>query len=153
MIPQKQPTAWSCLPTAFAIVIDRNVNELITLIGHDGGEIISPHVSAPFQVRGFHPQEMYRILWDLGFCVTEFISSMSYVIDEWANPLELDNNLEMLKYITSNPGVICTHNHALAWDGEKIYDPRDGCSKDLDNLEKIEVFLAVTTRRMKDDLK
>ena len=66
------PNAWSCLPTSFAMAIGYPVEDLITLIGHDGSPIQWPQFPEPKCRRGFHHQECVSAVWNLGFATTQF---------------------------------------------------------------------------------
>src|SRR5260221_108718 len=66
---QKQPNRWSCLPTAFAMVLDISVKEVITEIGHDGSEIVYPNLEEPKCRRAFHIQELIDFAISIGVSV------------------------------------------------------------------------------------
>lgn len=60
MQPFKNPNAWSCLPTAFAIALNVDIQHILDYVEHDGSEIIYSDLAEPLCRRGFHPQEMIR---------------------------------------------------------------------------------------------
>src|SRR4051812_46325565 len=70
--PQKTPNKWSCVPTAFAICLDIPVEKIIEEIGHDGSNIIFPHLTEPLCRRGFHLQELFKVCHNHGYAVTQF---------------------------------------------------------------------------------
>lgn len=67
---QKQPTRWSCAPTAFAMAMDLDVAYLMEVVGHDGGEIIFPDLPEPMCRRGFHVSELTNAALLLGYSAT-----------------------------------------------------------------------------------
>lgn len=70
MLSQKNPNAWSCLPTAFASVLNVEVDLVIAQIGHDGSEITHAGLPEPLKRRGFHPQECIEICLRDGLAAT-----------------------------------------------------------------------------------
>jgi hypothetical protein len=71
MLSQKNPNAWSCLPTAFASVLNLDVDLVIAQIGHDGSEITHAGLPEPLSRRGFHTQECIEICLRDGLAVTQ----------------------------------------------------------------------------------
>ncbi len=61
MRPLKNPNTWSCLPTAFAIVLEVSLEAVLGIVGHDGSEITHAGLPEPLCRRGFHPQEMIKM--------------------------------------------------------------------------------------------
>lgn len=70
MITQKTPNAWSCLPTAFAITLNMDVEDVITAIGDDGSNEVLNGLQEPFNRQGFHPQQLIRMCLEIGISVT-----------------------------------------------------------------------------------
>jgi hypothetical protein len=67
---QRKPNRWSCAITALAMTLDIPVLEIVRGLGHDGGEVIFPHLKEPACRKGFHSQELVRIAWQHGFAMT-----------------------------------------------------------------------------------
>ncbi len=145
---QKQPNRWSCLPTSFAMVVGLPVEKIIDKIGHDGSEIIIPEEKEPDRRRSFHIQELIDICYLLNYAVIpiQAIPSIGSFHDPY-NIISTEKSEErILSYLENNIGVITGlsrsgRNHAVAWDGRKIYDPNGstyGISRFL-----IETFWAV----------
>lgn len=65
-----KPNRWSCGITALAMALDIPVAEAVKHAGHDGGEIVFPHLEEPANRRGFHSQELVRIAWRNGYAMT-----------------------------------------------------------------------------------
>jgi hypothetical protein len=79
MKAQKNPNAWSCLPTAFAIALDVEVENMIAQIGHDGSEITHAGLPDPLRRRGFHPQECIEVCMRDNIAVTQIDMTPSAV--------------------------------------------------------------------------
>jgi hypothetical protein len=150
---QRNPNAWSCLPTATAMVLDVNKWTVIKHIGHNGSEIKNPSLPKPQCLRGFHPQEIIDVAWQYGIAVIPIqplpYSTPGIVIGSPAKDFVIDFKINheerFMAYLKNTHGVITGainkgHNmmwngtgHAVAWDGEKCYDPR-GRVCDFDDL-------------------
>jgi len=148
MLPQKQPNAWSCLPTAFAMVCDMPVEELIAKIGHDGSR---ERYAEPKPQIGFHIQEIIDALYH-DYSITEIIEA------------QFDNgDIIMVQYKTLQQriydamihfsGVLWVtrdqeYGHALAWDHTQqfLYDPKFGDNSDVPMTFKILGFWIVEAR-------
>ncbi len=162
---QKQPNMWSCLPTAFAMVLDIPVNQVIQEIGHDGSEITWPELIEPFKRRSFHLQEMSKVCLskNLNITVIEskierrvmlpiynkgFLQEMSkdypsenVGCDCFAFKEEDDSiflNQCLLKY---NGVIISGGLHAAAWSASEqlVYNP----SGEVHVLSEVGCFLIV----------
>jgi hypothetical protein len=128
MLPQKQPNAWSCLPTAFAIVCNIPVEELIARIGHDGSR---KRYAEPKPQIGFHIQEIITVLLH-EYSITEIIEAQ---FDNDDIILVQYKTLEQRIYdvMEQFSGVLWVtkgleYGHALAWDHEHQFlcDPKLG---------------------------
>ena len=135
MLLQLQPSYWSCVPTAFAMLFDMPVDELIREIGHDGSEVLWPELeSTDLRKRAFHPQECI----DVGFkhdIILATIHVMPFT-EHYVTSLkpkaiwsEDDCLLRFYKYLDQYEGVMTGRTnfnlgHAVAWDRHNIYDPR-----------------------------
>lgn len=133
---QQQPNDYTCLPTAFAIVIGQPIAELLEIIGHDGtGER-----------KGFHVQEIVAVLYQQGWSVTQFDQEPRlYYPDDFIKTLSFDLN----GLLVSTKGVICGtfqgQAHAAAWDGQLIFNP-NGSLHDLSIVNEISVYYAIDRR-------
>jgi hypothetical protein len=129
---QWNPNSWSCLPTAFAMVIGMPVSEFIELVGHDG----STEPWDGYKI-GFHEQECIDIADSLGWYCTP-IQRYPTIIPCAVPPMEpvtihfsIGNELRFANHLNTNGvflgGILNTGiGHAVAWDSENqlIYDPR-----------------------------
>ncbi|GAH02488.1 unnamed protein product [marine sediment metagenome] len=52
------------------MVLDCEIKELIQHIGHDGSEIIAPHLKPPGCYKGFHDQEIIDVALLRGYSMT-----------------------------------------------------------------------------------
>jgi hypothetical protein len=149
MLSQKNPNAWSCLPTAFASVLNVPVELVIAQIGHDGSEITHVGLPEPLKRRGFHPQECIEVCMRDGMAVTQIeVNPCAVPTDHRGNGLTFATKLKMFSTITNETcedrferhlfnsrGVIdcrTTHGmgHALAYEGYETFatvsNPIDG---------------------------
>lgn len=151
ILRQKQPNQWSCLPTAFAIVLGIPVNDLIMLLLHDGSAIIYPGQDHPWE--GFHPQE---IIWALRNTHTITEHAPAYTI----GPLGVEDLsdripdvherfLELRSFTSGVYGFVNVegNRHAVAWDHDHqvFIDPKNGDL--LHTVEgRAEIYWAVEKR-------
>lgn len=149
MILQKQPTRWSCLPTAFAMVLRIDVNWLIKKIGHDGSEIIDTRLEDPFSRRGFHIQELIDIAYKLNYLVMPIEACPCVLFQELYD--QEKQNERLVKYLSDNDGILTGEclgsekGHAVAWTNGQVIDPTDKEIKDLSCL-KIKTFWMVNRK-------
>lgn len=129
---QKQPSAWSCLPTAFAMAADIPVQAMLIWIGHDGSEIVRPEEPERYCRRAFHIQEMIDVMFINHYAVIPFEAQPILSIGRGEDvkvdfPIGLVDRLAML--VDKEVGVFTGQSmkgnpHAVAWDGFRIYDPK-----------------------------
>lgn len=140
---QKQPNQWSCLPTAFAIVLNEPVDKIISDIGHDGSEIIFPDLTEPYRRKAFHIQELIDICILRDICVVQV--EQQPISEALGHRYLLPTYLPRLEYYTQRFTGVLTglgptgRPHAVAWDRNKIYDPT-GFEYDID-MFNINMFL------------
>jgi hypothetical protein len=139
---QVNPNGWSCLPTAFAMAVDKPVTWFIEQIGHPGAE--EPY-DKPGLKAGFHEQECIEVLQGMGFACTpiELVPTISpYTDGRSSRPIYFglgidDNWHRMLTHMEKVNGVLTgiyrrsspaspDIGHAVAWDGQRIYDSNHG---------------------------
>jgi hypothetical protein len=133
MIVQKQPNNWSCLVTAFAIICELPVEELIKRIGHDGSKVVA--ISPPYEC-GFHIQEIIDVLYK-DFSITEIIDAAYddgcvFDIHDKSIVVRIADAMEQFS------GVLWVDNgvdycHAYAWDHTNflLCDPKRGNQQSL----------------------
>lgn len=126
---QLSPNRWSCLPTAFAIALNIPVSDILNRIGHNGDTIVWPDLPEPQRRIGFHIQELIDVSYDLGYYVIQFQamphSKGNYEVE--AVPIGTSPEVRLTK-VMKHKGVITgttlrKSRHAVAWDGEWVYDP------------------------------
>lgn len=122
---------------------DVDITSLLSLIGHDGSEIIYSWVTEPNRRRGVHVQECIEALDHLGFSVTpiELLPASQSPIPDGADRLILfgerlafAGNWERFnRHLFNSQGVITglgfRCGHAVAYDHGRIFDP-DGAEYD-----------------------
>lgn len=112
------------------MVLDKSINELIELVGHDGSEIIWPKLNEPRQRRGFTHQEFQYIAYNLGFVIPQYFPKFGCVKDE-TEPFVIDFFTLWSKILREYDGVLSgkykgfSNAHAVAWNAHegRIYDP------------------------------
>ena len=137
MILHGNLNTWSCLPTAFAMVIKLNPQEFIEQIGHDGSA--EPYRDSDFKA-GFHEQECIEVALRYNYTCTpiEFGPTISPYLDGhdarkvfFVSGPE-DNWARLQRHMQGSDGVLTgtykTLGHAVAWDRatRMIYDPNFG---------------------------
>lgn len=111
-----------------------SVEYAVSLIGHDGGEIIFPELQEPICRRGFHTQELIELAMSFGESPTPFqmFPSTRSECGQYEYTLhtgsQCDKRRELFsKLIHRTQGVlegrghVC--HHAVAYDTGKILDP------------------------------
>lgn len=153
MLLQSQPSDWGCVPTAFAIALGIPVSMIIKQLGHDGSAKVWPkdEVDDKYNVKAYHPQELFDFCLRFGVAVTP-IDVLPYCQHMFAsvNTIPLWDKeycaLRTRKYLDNNYGVLYGRvgnaGHAVAWNGEFIFDPANGgkISKIEDSSFGIETF-------------
>lgn len=143
---QKQRDNWTCYATAFAMALGLDVTELFKLIGHDGTSKLWPEIEDErFNRAGHHVQELIDVAYNLGVMIVRidgcpahqhFVSGVTRTPLLWTTD-KCEKRIE--KYLKYNYGVLSgtvgfNYWHTVAWNGEKVYDPR-GKIEDLGNFE------------------
>ena len=67
---QRQPNRWSCSVASAAMVMDVTAQDLISLIGHNGGEVVFPDLPEPTCRAGFAMQEIIEAALKMGWSMT-----------------------------------------------------------------------------------
>lgn len=119
------------------MALDVPIVEFLSLLGHDGSEIIRPSLPDPISRRGVHIQEAIDVAWSLGFSVTPFelapvgVRSLAGTDEPFIVqfPGATGNWGRFIRHINEGKGVIeCTgrrSGHAVAFEKGRIYDPDD----------------------------
>jgi hypothetical protein len=173
MKAQQNPNLWSCLPTAFAIALDKPVNDVITALGRDGSEIIFAGLPEPLCRKGFHPQELikYCLMQNLAVTRVELFPTATPggpVTDIQIGNIHLYNTGTFdwfySNMFNSNGVVECRTNlgfgHAMAYEGKGdhaiIHDPGKCVSFEFNNINDSEkrdryIFALWRLESMKND--
>lgn len=147
---QIQPNCWSCLPTAFAMALDVPYKDILAFCGHDGSEIVFPD-DVELGRRAFHAQEMMMFAMYRGVFVTP-IEMRPRSVNKYGVLYSLPpQGLYVRDFLGSHSGVIAGrmqgNSHAVAWDGNLIYDP-NGTTYEMNDKISIEIFFACNTTRL-----
>jgi hypothetical protein len=130
MVLQQQPSKWSCLPTAFAMVVGCPVQEVIYYLGHD-------------DERGFHPQELVEWALTKGWAFVEISVDIGFLEEPNLN-MSFVKRKPLMEYLDNYDAVLTGETlkerkpHAVAWDmsTKRIFDPNFSCySLDQFNIE------------------
>lgn len=123
---QHQPNSWSCLPSAFAIVLDRKVQDVVEAVGHDGSNIVFQDLPDPQRRRSFHIQEVLIACLKLGHVFLPIYQQLTIT----PNGLQKFSWIcqEYDEFVSTHIGVFTGltsggRRHAVAWDGQEVYDP------------------------------
>ncbi len=126
---QNNHTPWGCLLSSAAMVLDIDRSELIKLIGHNGGKIVFAEMPEPANRQGFHIQEIVDIAVVHGYSVMA-IEVLPCSTTDGKNNFDINiinPEKRLLEHMKGNPGIITGRGrrwqHAVAWDGEKVFDP------------------------------
>ena len=122
---QKNPNAWSCLPTSFAMCMDVPVEEVLSRLSQDGSKITFPKRKG-FPYRGYHWMEVQAAAFELGFVTMTFehFGSIGESQEECVPAMDWGIDHKRPTVVT---GLATSGNgHAVAYDpGTKLYyDPR-----------------------------
>lgn len=128
----KGPHPWSCTGAAFAMCFDISWDRMVRMVGHDGSE---PNFYGDEDSRGFALQEMVLVGLQLGYAVINIelhprITNKVGGVEKFITLQGLDD-IKRMKSLMANRGVLGYGNHAVAWDGEKVYDPRGYITADF----------------------
>ncbi len=124
----KQPTPWSCGPTAASILTGIPVEDIIAKIGHDGSRIAEPEKPEPWGREAFTHDELVLALAELGWATLWICAAV--------DPPRLGHpDFETLKIRLMSwrvPTMVVIRkplgDHVLAWDvpDDSLIDPLTG---------------------------
>jgi hypothetical protein len=66
----KQPNAWTCCATSYAMLMKREVHEVFNIAKHDGSEVMFTELQDPARRRGHSPWEFVEHALKCGFALT-----------------------------------------------------------------------------------
>lgn len=135
-----QPTDYSALLCAFAMVLNKSYDEMVRIVGHDGGSVSFPREDFPFNLQLFTVEQLTQICVDLGYKPV----SLKYLIcrEESGVPAFVEGRTwgkkHFLEFLKGKPGILILQEqkisrlyHAVAWDGNMIYDSFDKKIREL----------------------
>jgi len=117
------------------MVLEISLSEMLGRIGHNGDEIIWPHLPEPQRRRAFHIQECAAVAFSLGFGVMEFQFGPTLTPDG-KSVYDVPVNVNIRELMSVSNGVLMgrgrQHGHAVGWDGKHVHDPL-GIIYDIEN--------------------
>jgi hypothetical protein len=140
MLLQTQPNNWSCLPTAFAMVLDVPVALFIEQLGHDGSQQHWERYRL-----AWHIQEIAKVCYDYyGVCVTQLEAVTLAAPTPGYDPHE--QTYDLSEYYGADAGVAGVTNtrgigHALAFSKSHFYNPSSGRECSLKDYQVHTVWL------------
>lgn len=118
------------------MLLGKTVNEILSLIGHDGSEVWFPKNPHPRCCRGFTTQELIDVADYFGYPLMEIEAvpaiwdgkDLDSTRDADGFPFGRDVDTRIHYYMGKYKGMIigcyaADRLHAAAWDGKYIYDP------------------------------
>lgn len=136
----KNPNGWSCLPCCFAMATDTTLKDITDFLGHDGSEVWFPEIQEPYCRRGFHTSEMfdYCLHIDYSAMMMPVLVRLKRQGADYHHDLYEDNGVRFANLI-KHPCIILEPSHAVYWDGNKVYDPKD-IPRDISGLKPTHVI-------------
>jgi len=136
------------------MLLNQDVDQMIAEVGHDGSEILWPDLPEPMCRRGHMIHELIDLCWNHGYALATIIALPGMLpyneIDSSKAITVMDDEkayARIRRYMDGRAGMVVgqyapNRPHAVAWDGERIYDPRDSRVYSLgsDDDITIEVF-------------
>lgn len=112
----KQRMPYDCVLTSVAMCMDIDPEDLRRDLLHNPEEELWPTALGGWKYRGIQIEDLVSLLYCRGYCAMPFFKrfSMRGVVFENSYPVPM----------TGNTGILMYPSHVVAWDGEKIYDPR-----------------------------
>lgn len=136
MLIQAKPNRWSCIATAFSVVLEIPAAKFFDTLGHDGSQIVHPELPDPISRRGIHIQECIYVAMQHGRSVTpvELLPRIQTHRGEII-PVHYHNsvssNWERFEtLIHTTHGVVTGHAriaHAMAYGLGTVVDPDTAC--------------------------
>ena len=112
-----------CLVASAAMILDTTVEQLHREIGTDGTEIWWPN-----HMRGIHIQEIQDCCLRRNKCLYPIEMNPLLAPNEFADPKACLNPIyvtERLRLsVLDRRAILITDNHAVAWNGKEVYDPK-----------------------------
>lgn len=144
LLKQKGST---CLIYSAAMVLDVTPEEIIKYIGHNGEEIIWKDMNSPHNLRGVHIQELQDFAKTKGLVFAHIEGLPSIGPDKKHSKVIFNEDVGIRRFeswIDGRKAIIIVSAsksmHAVAWDGEKVFDPR-GYIKSIDEYDVYEGWL------------
>ena len=141
---QCQPNEASCLLTSVAMLWGVRVEYLMSLLKHDGTEIIFPDLTVPRCYRGFNMDEIMYLAWLREHVIYVFNREVIVGHDEVCTRTLIGPML-WKTLIENNDCVILNDSHAFAWDYKKkiLHDPSRRKEQIVESIKTEEYNLVI----------
>ncbi len=120
-------TEANCFLYSCAMAFDVPAADLAADLGCTGLEIQWPENPIPTCYRGFHIQEMMDYGFSHDYALVPMLRHAYMSPDRVSDPLLIKGDGLIRRSMSRFNGVIIydrSPGHAVAWDGEQVYDPR-----------------------------
>jgi len=123
-----------CVAASLAMVLGYSLDTTLELLGHDGLEIINPHMEPPNCYRSFHPQELVDVCDKQGHALVMvdllcYMNHGGHIISHLEDQVETRKQYYLSRYDSIIYGTLYNDSkkgHAVAWNYQQqlVYDPR-----------------------------
>lgn len=134
----------TCLIAALAMALSIEYEDVVKMLGHDGTSMRGGGMT------GIHPQEVIDALLPQGVIMVIIEQHPSFVPHETINTVglwdEIHRERRFLNYVKNRHSVLIGKNkqggpHAVAYDGEKVFDPASCVRYPLEDFTIKEAWL------------
>ena len=119
----------NCLLYAAAMVLDADPADICAATGHSGEDIWWPDEVGCRRKRSHHPQEIidYAALLGLTFVKIDAIPCIGWS-EETCKPIFVEPMKRLERWLQNRRAILLVTsgslNHAVAWDGKTVFDPK-----------------------------
>ena len=112
-----------------AMLLDANPNDLVEILGHSGTESVYESDDPNKRLRGFHIQEMVELFLEHEKALVR-VERYPIIGPDFSQAIDAfrDSDQRFWDRIWGNEAYLLGSSvsgfHAVAWDGERVYDPR-----------------------------
>jgi len=137
----------NCLLYAAAMVLDADPEDICAATGHSGNDIWWPDEVGARKKRSHHPQELidYAAILGLTFVKIIAIPRIGWT-EATCKPIFVEPMKRLERWLMGRRAILLVTsgslNHAVAWDGKEVFDPK-GFKASIEDYE-IEVAYILT---------
>jgi len=127
------------------MVLDVDPEWMIKHLGHDGEEVWWPEKIGAKKIKSFHIQEIIDIAHLVGWGLMPIQLYPCSAPDVGTSPRKIyadrEAEIRFMSWLDNKKAILIVDNsHAVAWDGEKVYDPK-GFIKSLEDYSVQEAWV------------